>query len=93
MRKLEEQLSRDDRIAFLGVSLDEDAKTVRQAVESRGYKWTQAELDPASLAKAAGNLDVSSLPAIYLLDTQGRIVASNLDGERLRACVRRELKN
>jgi peroxiredoxin len=93
VRKLEEQLNRDDRIAFLGVSLDEDLNTVRQAVESRGYKWTQAQLDSASVAKATGNFDVSSLPAIYLIDPKGRVAASNLEGDRLRATVQRELKN
>lgn len=92
VRKLQEQLSRDDRIAFLGVSLDEDEKAVRKVVEARGYKWTQAKLDAASLGKAAGNFDVNSLPAIYLLDAQGHIVGSKLEGDRLRASVERELK-
>jgi peroxiredoxin len=93
VRKLEDQLNRDDRIAFLGVSLDEDTNSVRQTIESRGYKWTQAQLDSGSLAKATGKFDVSSLPAIYLIDTKGRVVASNLEGDRLRSTVQRELKN
>jgi hypothetical protein len=43
-------------------------------------------------AKATTAFDVSALPAIYLLDPDGHVVASNLEGDRLRAAVQRALQ-
>jgi hypothetical protein len=91
-QKLQTELSHDDRVAFLGASLDGDAATVRKAVEARGYQWTQTWLNPTNLAKATTTFDVSTLPAIYFLDPEGHVVASNLESDRLRATVQRALQ-
>ena len=93
VRKLQGELSGDNRVAFLGVNLDQDSKTFHHAVEALGYKWPQAELDPANLAKAAMNFEVKSLPAIYVVDPDGRIVGAHLEADRLRVILERELKN
>jgi peroxiredoxin len=49
-QKLQTELSHDNRVAFLGASLDNDAGAVRKAVEARGYQWTQTWLNSTNLA-------------------------------------------
>jgi peroxiredoxin len=91
-QKLQTELSDDDRIAFLGASLDGDAGAVRKAVKARGYQWMESWLDSTNLANATMTFDVSSLPAIYLIDPEGHVIDRNLEGDRLGAAVQRVLQ-
>jgi len=75
----------------VGVSVDEEAPAVRKVVESRGYKWTQARLTPEIRAKVTEAFDVNGLPTVLLLNPDGRIVARDLEGDRLRTAMQRAL--
>jgi peroxiredoxin len=92
MQNLQNSLGADSRIAFLGVAVGDDPAAVAKAVASRGYKWTQATLNSTNLATVAASFDVSSLPAIYLIDPDGRILSRDLAGDRLAAGVGRILR-
>ena len=91
-QKLQTEMNHDDRIVFLGACLDGDADAVLKAVEARGYQWTQTCLNSEELSKSTMTFDVSTLPAIYLLDTDGHVVARDLEGDRLRVAVQRALQ-
>ena len=78
---------RDDGFEILGVSLDKDRNRWAAAVEKDGLTWPQvSDLGGWSNA-AARQYGVSSIPATFLLDREGKIVARNLRGEALRAKV------
>ena len=89
--KLPAEVSQDQRIAFLSACVDDDAEAVRQTAAARGYPWTQTWLNSTNLAKASSAFDVSLLPAICLLDPNGRVIARDLDADRLVATLRRVL--
>ncbi len=91
LAKLREELGADAALTFVGVSLDEDAATALKAVEARGYRWTQGWLDAKGRGQTAAAFDVKSLPAVFLLDKEGCVVARDLEGERLPVAVRRQL--
>jgi peroxiredoxin len=91
LAKLQDEWKNDPRLALLGVSLDDDAGAVAKAVKARGYQWPQATMTTTNLANTAAAFDVSSLPAIYLIDPEGRVLARDLTGDRLAAAVRRAL--
>ena len=42
--------------------------------------------------KVTAAFDVNTLPAVFLLDPESRVVGRDLEGERLRAAVRRALQ-
>jgi hypothetical protein len=91
LQKLQADLNQDPRVVFLGVNLDSDADAVAKTVAARGYQWTQTMVGATNLAKLTATLDVSSLPAICLLDPSGRIIARDLSGERLHIALQRAL--
>lgn len=92
LQKLRTNLKGDARVAFLDVSLDGDPGAAVRAVNSRGYQWTQATVESTNLAAVSATFGVSSLPVIDLIDPDGRVIASNLSGERLAAAVQRVLQ-
>lgn len=62
----------------LSVSLDEKLADWRQALTQDALPWPQV-LDQAGVRGRTGQLyNVASIPATFLLDPQGRIVATNL---------------
>ncbi len=67
----------------LSVSVDEKAADWRQALAQDALPWPQV-LDQAGVRGRTGQLyNVVSIPATFLLDPQGRIVATNLRGSAL----------
>lgn len=91
LAKLRNELGPDVALTLVGVSLDEDAASARKAVEARGYRWTQGWLDAKGRAQAAAAFDVKTLPAVFLLDAEGRVVARDLQRDRLPVAVKRQL--
>ena len=80
----------DKGLNIIGVSLDNpnDEAKWKQAIEQDKLTWSQISnlrgwQDP--IAKA---YDVTSIPATFLLDASGKIVAKNLQGEELKAKVK-----
>jgi peroxiredoxin len=67
----------------LGVSLDNSKASWLNAIRQDGLHWTQVS-DLAGWANSAAKLyHVSSIPANFLLDPDGKIVAKNLRGPEL----------
>jgi peroxiredoxin len=67
----------------LSVSLDDKPDAWRRAVQQDALPWTQVA-DLAGVQGPTGQLyKIASIPATFLLDPQGRIVAKNLRGEGL----------
>jgi beta-lactamase regulating signal transducer with metallopeptidase domain/cytochrome oxidase Cu insertion factor (SCO1/SenC/PrrC family) len=91
LNKLQTEFAQDDRIVFVGADLNDDTTALRKAVSARDYSWTQTKLDAAALATTTKSFDVSQLPAIYLINPKGEIVARDLQGDRLRSAVQRVL--
>lgn len=78
---------KDDGFEILGVSLDKSRDRWAGAVEKDGLTWPQVS-DLGGWSNAAARLyGVSSIPATFLLDREGKIVARNLRGEALREKV------
>lgn len=75
----------------LSVSLDDKSAAWLKAVQQDALPWTQVA-DLAGVPGPTGQLyKISSIPATFLLDPQGRIVAKDLRGEGLRQELARRL--
>ena len=86
VRKVYEEF-RDDGFEILGVSLDKSRDRWAGAVEKDGLTWPQVS-DLGGWSNDAARLyGVSSIPATFILDREGKIVARNLRGEALREKV------
>ena len=68
---------------ILGVSLDKDDKRWKQAIESDGLSWPQVSDLNGWKSQPAAKYNVKSIPATFLIDPNGIIIAKDLRGEAL----------
>lgn len=67
----------------LGVSLDKDKESWLKAIEEDGLTWSNVSELEGWDNSAAKDYAVNSIPANFLVDQTGKIVATNLRGEDL----------
>ncbi|HNQ72859.1 MAG TPA: M56 family metallopeptidase [Verrucomicrobiota bacterium] len=91
LQKLPPQYASDPRLVIVGASLDDHRDTARQIATAEHFKGTQTWLDAESRAKFSAEFDLTTLPAVFLLDPEGRMAARDLEGERLATTLHRAL--
>lgn len=76
---------------IFGISLDKDKAAWAQAIKQDGLTWSHA----SELADFEGNTvqlyQIQAIPASFLLDPTGKIIARNLRGEELDAFLNKTL--
>lgn len=70
-------------IAFVGVSLDKEKALWQQAIKNDSLRWPQVSELKGWGCTIARRYGVNNIPANYLLDPQGKIIAMNLYGDSL----------
>ncbi|MBX6380960.1 MAG: AhpC/TSA family protein [Thermoflavifilum aggregans] len=86
------QQFKDKNFTILGVSLDYDRDRWIKAIHDDHLSWTQVSDLKYWQNAVAVQYHVQSIPANFLLDPQGRIIAKNLRGEELAETLSRILK-
>lgn len=89
--KLRAQFEKDPQIQFLTVSLDQNLQDARKVTEGKASGCKQAWLSPAKAARVTTAFDINTLPAVFLIDPEGRILGRDLEGERLPTMLNRAL--
>lgn len=72
---------------IIGISLDSDQKKLETFVQQKHMTWPQYFDGQGWQNKLAQQYGVNSIPATYLLDRQGKIIASGLRGENLETAI------
>ncbi len=72
---------------IVGVSLDKEADKWKEAIAKDGLVWSHLSNLKFWQDPIAVQYHVQSIPATFLLDAEGRIIARDLRGEELRAKV------
>ncbi len=67
-----------------GVSLDRKKEDWVKAIEQDGLNWTHVSDLKYFQSEAAALYRIEAIPATYLLDKEGKIIAKNLRGEALK---------
>ncbi|MCA0131764.1 redoxin domain-containing protein [Winogradskyella alexanderae] len=95
--KLYEQYHKDG-LEIIGVSLDgntrqnDPKKAWLDAIEKDGLKWTQVSHLKYFNDPVARLYNINAIPATYVLDNEGKIIAKNLRGRRLEMTVKELLE-
>jgi peroxiredoxin len=76
---------------IVGISLDSDRAKLDKFIADRKMTWPQYFDGKAWQTKLAGVYGVNSIPATYLLDGEGKIIAKNLRGPALEEAVAKAL--
>lgn len=72
---------------IVGVSLDKEAKAWKEAIAKDGLVWTQVSHLKFWDEPIAIQYKVESIPATFILDQSGNIVAQDLRGDALKAKI------
>lgn len=83
--------NKDKGLGIIGISLDNDADSWKQAVKDLGMKWTQVSDLKGWHSDAAVRFGVNSIPMTYIIDSKGKIIAKGLRGEELKTFVEQGL--
>ena len=78
---------RDSGFAIVGYALDSSPGAWKTAIQKDAAAWPQASHLGGDTSPFLDTLHVTTIPASFLLDSDGRVVAKNLHGDALRAFV------
>ena len=81
----------DKGFEIIGISLDKDPAALTAFLKEKNVTWRQYFDGLGWQNKLARQYGVNSIPMTYLLDGEGRILASNLRGPELEAEIARRL--
>lgn len=82
---------KDRGLGIIGVSLDEDEASWRNAIKDMGMAWTQLSDLQGWGNRAAQMYGIESIPFTIVVDNKGQVLAAGLRGEELEAFVRSSL--
>jgi peroxiredoxin len=91
LKAIHEQYGKGGKLAVISLSMDDDADTAREYLRGNPLPWPQAFLDDAQRADIAAAYGVDSVPATFLIDPQGRVVAKDLRGPAIETIVAKVL--
>ena len=75
---------KDAGFTVFSVSLDKDASPWKAAIAADGLAWSNHVSDLKGWGSSAAALyGITSIPRTFILDKEGKIVATNLRGEQL----------
>jgi thiol-disulfide isomerase/thioredoxin/Skp family chaperone for outer membrane proteins len=77
----------DKGLEIIGISLDNDEGRLTTFLKQRGVSWPQFFDGKGWQNKLAVKYGVDSIPATYLLDREGKIIAAGLQGAELEKAV------
>ncbi|SHL84316.1 Peroxiredoxin [Chitinophaga jiangningensis] len=86
------QQYKNKNFTILGVSLDKDKDKWVEAIKQDGLAWTQVSDLKFWESAVVTTFGINAIPANFLIDPQGKIIAANLRGPALEAKLREVLK-
>lgn len=78
---------KDKGFDVLGISLDTNKEKWQKAIEEEGYAWTQVSDLQGYKSPICKLYDINGIPALFLLDGSGKIIATGLRGDDMRKKV------
>lgn len=80
-----------DGFEIVGISLDQSEEKLKKFIADKEMTWPQYFDGKGWQCKLAAQYGINSIPATYLLDGNGKIIASNLRGKELAEAVGKAL--
>jgi peroxiredoxin len=87
LKKVYDTYSKDPKFAMVGLSLDQAVQAPKDYVKTQGISWHQGFLGVWSKASLPAQYGVEGIPAIFLIDPEGKIVATDLRGAEIGKAV------
>ncbi len=89
---LYEEFGDDPRFEIIGLSLDDEPGAPKRYVEEKGMNWVHGFLGNWMQTDVPNKFKVGGIPAIMLIDPEGKLVAVELRGRAIRDAIEKALK-
>ena len=76
-----------DRVAIVGLSMDDDPEAPRRYAELKCLAWTNGFIGQAETTEVDDRLGIGGIPDIRLIGPDGRLLAQGLRGDEIRQAV------
>lgn len=80
-----------DRLKVIGLSVDEKIDQPRAFLKKRKLEYTQGYLPPSNYSYVSEAYGIRSIPSIWLIGPEGKIIARSLHGDLLKEAVKKAL--
>jgi thiol-disulfide isomerase/thioredoxin len=87
LKAVYESYGKNPKFAMLGLSLDKTEQAPRDYAREEGIDWDQGFLGAWPKAALPARYGVEGIPAIFLIDPEGKIAARDLRGEGISRAV------
>jgi len=81
----------DEGLVIIGISFDRDAETVRRFVTRHQLPWPQIWAEHGNKNPLAIAYGVGGIPANFLIDPYGKLIAKDLRGQKFLQAVEKEI--
>jgi len=92
LKSVYEAFGNDKRFAMVGLSLDGTKEAPREYVQENALAWTQGFLGSWGLTSVPDQYGVGGIPAIFLIDPDGNVIARDLRREGIGEAVAKVLE-
>jgi peroxiredoxin len=92
LKAVREKFKANDRFVMLSLSLDAELDVVTKFVAAKDIDWPQANLGEWSKTDVPERFGVESIPAIFLIGPDGKIIASGLHAGAVADAVTKALQ-
>jgi peroxiredoxin len=87
LKETYEAFAKDERFVMISLSLDSTREDPQTFVKARGLRWTQAFLGEWSKDTVTQDYGVYSIPRIFLIGPDGKVLAAGLRGPNIKEAV------
>ena len=91
LKEIYDAFCKDDRFVMLSLSMDTTDAEPKRFVAKHGIRWRQGFLDAASQRSVEREYKFRGIPQVLLIDPDGKVVATNLRGPKIREAVAKAL--
>lgn len=92
LKEVYETYGESDRFEIVGLSLDKKAETAKSYVQKNGIRWTQGFLGDWGKDTVTKAYGVRSIPSMFLIGPDGKIVAKGLRGTAIKPTIAKALE-
>jgi thiol-disulfide isomerase/thioredoxin len=93
MLSVHKEFGMREDFVMISISLDQDERAVRGFIEARKMTWHQVFGESGGAEKAADTYGVNAIPALFLIDRQGKVAAAGPRGGEVKVEVQKALEN
>ncbi|NLE29733.1 MAG: redoxin domain-containing protein, partial [Phycisphaerae bacterium] len=92
LKEIHKKFGSDEHFVMISLSLDNSPDDLKSFVEKNDLKWLQGYLGKWADTKVPANYGVNSIPSIFLIDPDGKIIEKQLRGQAIETAVEKVLQ-